>query len=1029
MATPSTPTSAAAIPAPGCRSGFGRLRTALTLLAFSTVAMPLLATTHGARLRAQNAAPVLATSTAGVTAPEQVATPIDAGLLVSDADNNTLAAATVSISGGFVNTQDALVFSANAATLGNIAGSYNSSSGVLTLTSARATATVAQWQAALQSVTYFNSSDAPTTTPRTISFVANDGTQDSNVATRTLIVQAVNDAPVITGPTAVSTAYNTTVALPGVSIVDPDAGQGSFLGTITVVNGRVTANSQATTDGQLLIYNQVTYLNSYYFTGFRFTPTARFSGVATVIIYCSDQGNTGTGGALSATRTITITVAPSPLTLTPATLPGGIVGAPYSQALSAAGGQAPYTYALTAGTLPPGLTLSPTTGVIAGTPTVDVTSSFTITATDASGSSAFSTYKAYTLAIGPATQSTWTGTVSTYWFDARNWSAGVPGATTSVLVPAGTPFSPVVTGGGATALDFTLAANARFTQQQYGVLDLKGNFVNNGNFVATEGILTLSGPGPQTVGGNSRTTFWDLEINGPAVSLANAVDVRRILSINSNLTTNGNALTIRSGPDFTGIVNFKNTSTSIIGDVTVQRYIDPSLNAGLGYRHYSSPMQSTTVSDLATPSFAPTVNPAYNTVGGLVTPFPTVFGYDEARITGASAATQEFDYGYFSPASLGDPLTPGRGYAVNLAANNLVDFVGTLNNGNVPVGPLSRGSQPNSGWHLLGNPYAASLDWSAARQNLPAGVLDAVYVYKSTSQYGGTFQFYQNGFGTLRGGVIGAMQGFFIRVSQPVPAFSFLNSWRVFYFQNFPAFNRTTTTTDPRPAVQLDLVTTQGDHDPTYVYFEQGATANFDGHYDAEKLPNTSGLNLSSVAAGQNLAVNGLPLLGSAALTVPLAVGVPMPGTYSLSAEQLLNLAGTPVYLHDVQLGTLTDLQQQPVYSFTVGNAATLITNRFELLFSPQQPLATVPATLAQQVAVYPNPAQAAVYVELPTSLGRQAVVATLLDALGRPVRTASLPAQGTAAHQLSLAGLASGVYALRFTTSAGTVTKRLTVE
>ncbi|WP_207218372.1 hypothetical protein, partial [Hymenobacter persicinus] len=208
------------------------------------------------------------------------------------------------------------------------------------------------------------------------------------------------------------------------------------------------------------------------------------------------------------------------------------------------------------------------------------------------------------------------------------------------------------------------------------------------------------------------------------------------------------------------------------------------LNAGLGYRHYSSPVQSTTVADLATANFSPVVNPAYNTVGNTVTPFPTVFGFDEARITSTSAATQSFDNGYFSPASLSTPLTVGRGYTVNLAASEKVDLVGALNSGTVAVGTLTRGAEANSGWQLLGNPYPAPLDWSKARQSLPAGVIDAVYVYKSSNQYDGSYQFYQNGFGTLPGGLIGSMQGFFVRVSQPVAAFSFLNAWRATDYQN-----------------------------------------------------------------------------------------------------------------------------------------------------------------------------------------------------------------------------------------------------
>lgn len=49
-------------------------------------------------------------------------------------------------------------------------------------------------------------------------------------------------------------------------------------------------------------------------------------------------------------------------------LADGAVGTPYSQALSATGGDGTYTWALTAGTLPEGLELDEVTGVISGEP-------------------------------------------------------------------------------------------------------------------------------------------------------------------------------------------------------------------------------------------------------------------------------------------------------------------------------------------------------------------------------------------------------------------------------------------------------------------------------------------------------------------------------------------------------------------------------------------------------------------------------------------------------------------------------------
>ena len=87
--------------------------------------------------------------------------------------------------------------------MGNIAGVYNAGTGVMTLTSAGATATLAQWQAALRAVTYSNSSDNPSVAVRTVSYTVNDGAANSNTVTSSINVTAVNDAPV-----AVDDAYS-----------------------------------------------------------------------------------------------------------------------------------------------------------------------------------------------------------------------------------------------------------------------------------------------------------------------------------------------------------------------------------------------------------------------------------------------------------------------------------------------------------------------------------------------------------------------------------------------------------------------------------------------------------------------------------------------------------------------------------------------------------------------------------------------------------------------------------------------------
>src|SRR5260221_646020 len=118
------------------------------------------------------------------------ATVVDAGLTVTDPDSTNLASATMSITGNFVTGEDVLGFT----TQNGIAGSFNATTGFLALTGS---ATVAYYQAALRSVTYANASTNPSTSARTVSAIANDGTANWNTATRAITVAAVNNPPVV----------------------------------------------------------------------------------------------------------------------------------------------------------------------------------------------------------------------------------------------------------------------------------------------------------------------------------------------------------------------------------------------------------------------------------------------------------------------------------------------------------------------------------------------------------------------------------------------------------------------------------------------------------------------------------------------------------------------------------------------------------------------------------------------------------------------------------------------------------------
>ena len=261
-----------------------------------------------------NASPVVTTTAGNLAYTENAgAVVIDSGLTVTDSDNTDLTGATVAITAGFVSAQDTLAFTNQ---LG-ITGNYNSGTGVLTLTG---TTTVANYQTALRSVTYANSSDNPTTS-RTITFTATDGISIPGSATRGISITAVNDAPVNTVPGPQSTNEDTAKVFSAgnanqISVADVDLNANPIKITLTATNGTVTLSTIAgltittgtgTNDTTVVFTGLLSAVNTA-LNGLSFNPTADFNGAASLQIISDDQGNTGTGGALTDTDTVNITV-------------------------------------------------------------------------------------------------------------------------------------------------------------------------------------------------------------------------------------------------------------------------------------------------------------------------------------------------------------------------------------------------------------------------------------------------------------------------------------------------------------------------------------------------------------------------------------------------------------------------------------------------------------------------------------------------------------------------------------------------
>ncbi|WP_051574313.1 Ig-like domain-containing protein [Mycobacterium sp. URHB0044] len=169
-----------------------------------------------------NVPPVVVTS--GVRGYTVGGAPItlDPAVTVVDLDSTTLSGATVSIGVGFGSKTDSLGYVQGTSP---VAGSYNAATGVLTLSG---TATVAQYQAALRSVTFATTADALASV-KTVSIVVKDAAAAASapgVVVLTVVAFPVNVPPVVVtvpvGP--VYTAGSPAVLLnPLVTVVDVDS--------------------------------------------------------------------------------------------------------------------------------------------------------------------------------------------------------------------------------------------------------------------------------------------------------------------------------------------------------------------------------------------------------------------------------------------------------------------------------------------------------------------------------------------------------------------------------------------------------------------------------------------------------------------------------------------------------------------------------------------------------------------------------------------------------------------------------------
>ncbi len=476
----------------------------------------------------------------------------------------------------------------------------------------------------------------------------------------------------------------------------------------------------------------------------------------------------------------------------------------------------------------------------------------------------------------------WKG-INTDWTDIQNWCDAIPDQKTNVIIPAGTPFYPIIITATPVCANISIAANASVTITGVGKLGIYGTTMTNaGTFNVVDGTIEMLGAATQTIpaGLFQNNDLKNLIISSTGasagVTLGGALNVYGKVSytVSSKAFATAGFLTLRSTATGTASLgditnNGVNSGNTITGDVTVERFV----TAKRAWRFLSVPTQNN----------LQTIHQAWqeNQAAGVGAPA----GYG-VQITSNLAGWAAAGFDLFSaggpsvktyvPASntyAGIPntssnFTTGTGYMTFVRGDRTITTFGPPPNTTVlrDKGALVTGTfaAPAIGAGLfaaIGNPHASAIDYTKlAKTNLTA----FYYLWDPALGTFGAFQTVSGGIaipggGSYSGGhvFIESGQAFFVKSSGPAGTLSFPENSKVdgSYLVTRPAG------AGKQIRTNLYLLDSTGRH------LYDGVSSEFDASYaatldemDADKLVNF-GENLGIRRGGKNLSIESMPLL------------------------------------------------------------------------------------------------------------------------------------------------------------------------
>lgn len=433
-------------------------------------------------------------------------------------------------------------------------------------------------------------------------------------------------------------------------------------------------------------------------------------------------------------------------------------------------------------------------------------------------------------------------------------------------------------------------------------------------------ISSSSGQPSNLYFNNTQNTLDSLTINlsGSGVAtVRNEVKISTGIKIKrGQLNANGHVTLLSTSLKTASIGEIENEGI-VSGTMNVQHYLEP---LGESWRDLSAVVTDVKVADWQ--NYFPVTGPFTGSSGG-----STDVSMFVSNSTGLS--------GY--PASGGSNqalLERGKGYRTKISISNpvTVQVTGVPHQGTIQF-PLQGGSGggTNTGWNLIGNPYASPIEWSADVESWTrSGLSSTIAVKKNTVVNGqpvGQYVYYNP---VLGPGIIPAGTAFWVQATQATPSLVIAEKAKTAQPHLYPQPD------DGVPYLRVSLK--QGSlSDDAYLVFSSAATDHFDNDSDGLKRSNEGMFNLSTLAGASSAAVNYLSD-SFCSKTVALNIDQVSPGSYALTFAGVQSLTGLgDISLTDQYTGNSIAVSGNP-YSFSItADPSTYGTNRFSLTFSRHQ--------------------------------------------------------------------------------------------